>query len=109
MERLRFKAELKGTDLDELRLLTARGVPNRIICRRLRATWAAVAAAQKSLGIYRRRWKPFPMLTTDEIKERCQEIQLEWTDEVRARRLVGGPGEWSPAVVPVSVRRLILS
>lgn len=109
MERLHFQARLDGADLDELRRLTAQGVPNRAICRRLRATWAAVAAAQKSLGIYRRKWSPFPQLTPLEIRRRCEEIQREWTDEVRARRRVGGPGEWSPVVVPVSIRRSILS
>lgn len=109
MERLRFKAELEGQDLAELRKLTADGVPNRMICRRLHATWAAVAAGQKLLGIYRRRWTEFPELDEAEIRARCEEIQREWTAEVRERRRVGGPGEWSPAAVPVSVRRLILS
>lgn len=104
-----LKHMIEGRDLDELRRLTVDGVPNREICRRLRATWGAVAAAQKSLGIYRRRWAPFPELTRLEIRQRCEEIQAEWTPEVRARRRVGGPGEWSPVVVPVSIRRLILN
>jgi len=103
-----FKRTLDEADLDQLRRLTAAGVPNKEIAARMRATRHAVADAQRRLGIYRRRWREFPELTPEEIERRAAEIRREWTPEVAARRRVGGPGEWSPTAVPVSVRRLIL-
>ena len=102
-----LKRELEGDDLERLRRLTEEGVNNEQIGYRLRATPHAVSAAQRRLGIYRRRWAEFPRLSEDEIKERTAEIQAEWTPEVESRRRVGGPGEWSPIVVPASIKRLI--
>lgn len=102
-----LKRELEGDDLEKLRRLTEEGHNNERIAYRLRATPHAVSVAQQRLGIYRRRWTPFPKLPEEEIKRRAAEIQAEWTPEVESRRRVGGPGEWSPIVVPVSIRRLI--
>lgn len=102
-----LKRELEGKDLLELRRLTAAGLNNATIGHKLRATPHAVSAAQRRLGIYRRRWAPFPTLPPEEIRRRAEEIQAEWTPEVESRRRVGGPGEWSPIVVPASIKRLI--
>jgi hypothetical protein len=105
---LYFKRTIEASDLEQLRRFTLAGVPNKAIAARMRATPRAVADAQRRLGIYRRRWREFPELTPDEIERRAAEIRREWTPEVAARRRVGGPHEWSPIAVPVSVRRLIL-
>lgn len=107
MDSLFIKRHLAASDLDELRRLTEAGVPNKKIARQLRATYLAVADAQRALGIYRRRWSAFEQIPPEEIKRRAEEIRREWTPEVEARRRVGGPGEWSPIVVPVSIRRLV--
>ena len=102
-----LKRELEGEDLERLRRLTEAGLNNERIAIKLRATPHAVSAAQQRLGIYRRRWTEFPRLSQEEIRARAEEIQAEWTPEVESRRRVGGPGEWSPIVVPGSIRRLI--
>lgn len=102
-----LKREIEGDDLDTLRRLTEAGANNERIAIRLRATPHAVSVAQRRLGIFRKRYTPFPMLPPEEIRRRAEEIQAEWTPEVESRRRVGGPGEWSPIVVPVSIKRLI--
>ena len=102
-----IKRRLVGADLVELRRLTEAGVPNKRIARLLQATLRAVSDAQRAQGIYRRRWREWQDPPREEIERRAAEIRHEWTPEVEARRRVGGPGEWSPIVVPVSIRRLI--
>lgn len=42
-----------------------------------------------------------------EIRRRCAEIQLEWSERERQKREVGRAKSWRPVVVPVSVRELI--
>jgi|LakMenEpi03Aug12_release.lakeMendotaPanAssembly.Ray.scaffolds.fasta_scaffold874519_2 hypothetical protein len=44
-----------------------------------------------------------------EIKQRCAEIQREWSDSERRRRAVYSNGEWTPTVVPASVLTLASS
>lgn len=105
--RLFIKRRLVGADLVELRRLTEAGVPNKRIARILQATYLAVSDAQREQGIYRRQWREFEDLPREEIERRAEEIRREWTPEVEARRRVGGPGEWSPIVVPGSIRQLI--
>lgn len=44
----------------------------------------------------------------DEIRQRCEEIQREWSDAERQRREVGRARQWTPVAVPASVLGLVL-
>lgn len=44
-----------------------------------------------------------PDPTEQEIEAACLEIQQEWSDEERARRMVGKGRRWAPTVVPESL------
>lgn len=102
-----YKRQVDAADLEQIQSLTAEGLCGSAICRRLGIHYDAVVAAQKRLGLWDRS-TTFPVLNPLEIRRACEEIQREWPPEVRERRRVGGPGEWSPIVVPGSVLRSIL-
>lgn len=104
--RLKKKKALAGGELDEVRRLTAAGATRRAIGERLLATYHAVVAAQRLLGVYLtpEAWRD---PTPDEIRQRADAIRQEWPPEVEARRRVTGPHGWEPTVVPVSIRRWI--
>lgn len=70
----------------------------------------------KRLGIIEdevRTWKRFHpehyLPSPEEIASECEEIQAEWSDQERRRRLVGKGEAWKPIVVPESVLTLVTS
>ena len=84
----------KVQGLSEERIAQLCGTTTSRISHRLHAIWrAAYLSGLPELG------DPDP----DQIRERCQEIQREWSPDVERRRRVGHGEEWTPAVVPVSL------
>jgi hypothetical protein len=41
--------------------------------------------------------------TPEQIRERCEEIQREWSERERSKREVGRERNWKPVVVPASL------
>lgn len=73
------------------------GTPTRIIAETLKISADRCDATRRSLGLPRREsWhgsksghRKAYMPTEEEIKQKCKEFQATWSDEERARRLVG--------------------
>lgn len=84
------------------------GTPTRIIAQTLRISADRCDTTRKQLGLppreswhgsktgHRKAYLP----TTTEIKEACERFQAGWTDEERARRLVGYNPRPDPLEVP---------
>lgn len=72
------------------RIAMACGLTTSQISRRIRRIWSQDSSARPD---------PKP----DEISAACAEIQREWSDDERQRRLVCRAGRWTPAVVPASL------
>lgn len=83
--------KLQGYSVE--RIASACSLTTSQISRRLRRIWLADSA---------RRLDPRP----DEIRERCELIQREWSDVERQRREVGRERQWRPVVVPASILAL---
>jgi hypothetical protein len=84
------------------------GTPTRVIAETLRISADRCDATRRSLGLPRREsWhnskagkRRAYLPSLEEIRARCLEFQAGWTDEERAKRLVGG----SAAPLPVEIR-----
>ena len=82
---------LKGYSLE--RIASACGSTTCEISRRIQRIWQEANPQPDGWG------DPTP----EQIRERCAEIQLEWSDRERSKREVGRERNWKPVVVPASL------
>lgn len=84
------------------------GTPTRIISETLKISADKCDVTRRSLGLPRREsWhgsktghRKAYLPSPDEIRQKCLEFQAGWSDEERAKRLVGG----DPSSKPVEIR-----
>lgn len=85
------------------------GTPARIIAETLKISADNRDAIRRALGLPRREsWhrseggrRPTYLPSPDEIRRRCLEFQASWSDEERARRVVGGSQLPQPVEIKV--------
>lgn len=97
------------------------GTPTRVISETLKISADKCDVTRKSLKLPRREsWhnskagkRTAYMPSPAEIRQKCLEFQAGWSDEERAKRLVGGGGasvrHFEVQVVPESIFRLAVS
>lgn len=89
------------------------GTPTRIIAETLKISADRCDVARRSLGLPRREsWhgskaghRKAYLPSPEEIRQKCLEFQSQWSDEERAKRVVGGDRSSDPVeirVIPAS-------
>lgn len=84
------------------------GTPTRVIAETLKISADRCDSTRRQLGLPRREsWhgakaghRKAYIPSIEEIRQKCLEFQAGWSDEERARRMVG----WSPEPKPVEIR-----
>jgi hypothetical protein len=91
------------------------GTPTRVIAETLKISADRCDVTRRRLGLPRREsWhnakrgvRKAYLPTPEEIRRKCLEFQAGWSDEERAKRLVGGPQNPPPVEIRVIPDSLI--